>query len=54
MKNVFLPVYIVHSNQNHEEFESYCVNFVLLLGDINNEFPICSIVTGDSNAPSSN
>ena len=29
--------------QNHEEFENFCTNFDLLLGNINNKLPICSI-----------
>ena len=41
-------------NQNNEEFENFCVNFDLLLRNINEEIPICSIITGDFNAGSSN
>ena len=33
-------------SQNHEEFETFCVNLDLLLRSINNKLPICSIVTG--------
>ena len=39
---------------NHEEFENLGVNFVLLLWNINNELPICSIVTGYFNPGTSN
>ena len=41
-------------SQNNEEFENFCVNFDLLLSNINEEIPICSIITGDFNARSSN
>ena len=37
-------------NQSHHEFENACVNFDLLLNNINDEFLKCSIVTGDFNA----
>ena len=36
--------------QSHDEFESFWVNFDLLLNNIHDKFPICSIVTGDVNA----
>ena len=36
-------------NQSHKEFENFYVNFDLL-NNLNDEFPICSIVTGDFNA----
>ena len=38
----------------NEEFESFCVSFNLLLSNINEKIPICSIITGDFNARSSN
>ena len=42
---------IYHSpSQSYDEFESFCVNFDLLLKNINDEFPIFSIVTRDFNA----
>ena len=34
------------------EFENFCANFDLLLININEEIPICSIITGDFNAGS--
>ena len=37
-------------SQSHDEFENFCINFDLLLNNINDEFPICSIVRGDFNA----
>ena len=37
---------------SHDEFESFGVNFDLLLNTINDEFPICSILTGYFNARS--
>ena len=41
-------------SQNNEEFENFCANFDLLLSNINEEIPICSIITGDFNTLSSN
>ena len=41
-------------SRNNEKFENFCVNFDLLLSNINEEIPICSIITGDFNARSSN
>ena len=35
--------------QSHDECENFCVNFDLCLNNINDEFPICFIVTGDFN-----
>ena len=37
---------IYHSpSESHNEFENFCLYFDLLLNNINDEFPICSIVT---------
>ena len=30
--------------------EDFCTKFYLLMSNINNEFPLCSIITGDFNA----
>ena len=32
------------------EFKNFCTNFDILLSNINDELPLCSIVTGDFNA----
>ena len=37
-------------SQSKEEFEIFCTKFDILLSQINDEFPLCSIVTGDFNA----
>ena len=37
-------------NQNQDEFKNFCTNFDILLNNINDELPLCSIVTGDFNA----
>ena len=37
-------------SQNHDELERFCTNFDLLLSNINNLYPTCSIVLGDFNA----
>ena len=37
-------------SQNNEEFENFCVNFDLLLRNLNEEICICSIILGDFNA----
>ena len=36
-------------NQSHDEFENFYVNWDLGLNNLNDESPICSIVTGDFN-----
>ena len=36
--------------QNRDEFEDFCTKFDLLMSNINNEFPLCSVITGDFNA----
>ena len=41
-------------SQNNEELKNFCANFDLLLSNINEGIPICSIITGDFNARSSN
>ena len=37
-------------SQNQDEFENLCANFGILLSQINNDFPISSIITADFNA----
>ena len=39
-----------HLVKSQEEFEMFCTKFDILLSQINDEFPLCSIVTGDFNA----
>ena len=46
----FLTCIYRFPSQSHNEFENVCVNFDLLLNKMNDEFPICSIVTGDFDA----
>ena len=53
-ENCFLTCIYRSPSQNNEEFENFCVNFDLLFSNINEEIPICSIITGDVNAHSSN
>ena len=36
--------------QGQDEFKKFCTNFDILLNNINDELPLCSIVTGDFNA----
>ena len=40
-------------NQNHEELENFSFNLDLLLSNINDNHPTCSILTGDFHAKSS-
>ena len=40
-------------SQNHDEFQNFCAKFDTLLNNLNDEFPICSVVTGDFNARNS-
>ena len=37
-------------SQNQDLFKNFCTNFNILLNNINDELPLCSIVTGDFNA----
>ena len=37
-------------SQTQREFESFCTNLDTLMDHINNELPICSVITGDLNA----
>ena len=39
-------------NQNHEELENFISNLDLLLSNINDNHPTCSILIGDFNAKS--
>ena len=48
----FLTCIYRSPSQSHDEFESFGVNFDILLNNINDEFPICSILTGYFNARS--
>ena len=50
MKNVFLLVFTIPQVKIRDEFKNFCTNFDILLNNINDELPICSIVTGDFNA----
>ena len=54
IEKYFLTCIYCSSSQNNEEFEHFWANFDLLLTNINEEIPICSIITGDFNARSSN
>ena len=49
----FLTCIYRSPSHNHDEFQNFCANFDTLLNNINNEFPICSVVTGDFNARNS-
>ena len=42
---------VCHSpSQNHDEFEDFCTKLDLLMSSINDELPLCSVITGDFNA----
>ena len=48
---MFILTCLYHSpSQSHNEFENFCIKFDILLGQINDELPICSVMTGDFNA----
>ena len=38
-------------SHNQDEFKNFCTNFDILFNNINDELPLCSIVTGDFDAP---
>ena len=46
----FLTCIYRSPSQNQDEFKNFCTNFDILLNNINDELPLCSIVTGDFNA----
>ena len=46
----FLTCLYCSPSQSHNEFENFCIKFDILLGQINDEIPICSVITGDFNA----
>ena len=53
-KNYFLTCSYHSPSQSQGEFEIFCTNFDILLSQINDKFPLCSIVTGDFNARCTN
>ena len=46
----FLTCFYCSPSQTHDEFEDLCTKFYLLMSNTNNEFLLCSIITGDFNA----
>ena len=46
----FLTCIYRSPSQNQDEFKNFCTNFDVLLNNIIDEIPLCSIVTGDFNA----
>ena len=46
----FLTCIYRSPSQNQDEFKNFCNNFDILLNNINDELPLCSIVTSDFNA----
>ena len=50
----FLTCVYCSPSQNQDEFENFCTNYKgeyqILLNNINNELPLCSVATGDFNA----
>ena len=45
----FLTCIYRSPGQNQDEFKHFCTNFNMLLNNINDELPLCLIVTGDFN-----
>ena len=52
-ENYFFTCLYRSPNQNHEELENFNSNLDLLLSNINDNHPTCSIIIGDFNAKSS-
>ena len=52
MKNVF-NLYLSFPSQNHDEFGNFRAKFDTCFNDINDGFPICSVLTVDFNARNS-
>ena len=53
MKNVFFTCPYRSPTQNDEELENFSSNLDLLLSNISDNYPTCSILIGDFNAKSS-
>ena len=49
VEKCFLTCVYRSPSQNHDKLEDFCTKFDLLMSNINNEFPLCSIITGDFN-----
>ena len=49
-KKSFFTCLYRSSSQNHDEIEHFCTNFDLVLSNVNNFYPTCSIVSCDFNA----
>ena len=49
----FLTSIFCSSSQNHDELQNIYLNFDILLDKINDEFPSCSLATGNFNADNS-
>ena len=49
-KKCFLTCIYCFPSQSHDDFDDFYTKFDLLLRNINHEFPLYSIVTGDFNA----
>ena len=43
----FLTCVYRSPSQNHDKFEDFCTKFYLVMCSINNELPLCSVITGD-------
>ena len=46
----FLTCIYYSPRQNDDEFQNFCAKFDTLFNNINDEFPICPVVTGNFNA----
>ena len=53
-KKCFLACLYQSFSQTQHEFENFCTNLDTLMDHINNELPICSVITGDLNVRYSN
>ena len=49
MKSASLPVFNDHLAKFSKELENFSTNLDTLMDHINNELPICSVITGDLN-----
>ena len=49
-KKCFLTCLYRSPSQTQHEYENFCTNLDALMDHINNELPICSVITGDLNA----
>ena len=47
---IYILFTCIYRSPSQDEFKNFCTNFDILLSNINDKLPLCSIVTGDFDA----